>query len=66
MNVVLVIDFIPPSKHHMNSNIKEAKPGKADHVVFCVLLDVIEELFRHISPVASRLDMVSYVIAVVE
>lgn len=50
----------------MNSYIEEPKTLKADDVVFSILLNVFEEFFWHVSPVASGLDMVSYVVTIIE
>ena len=62
----MLVEFIPVASHDKDSNVKKAKVIKDDDLVFCVLIEVNQELIWHISPMNSWVDMMCHMVTIVE
>jgi len=66
MDIVLVVDLVPPAHHYMHTYIEESKSFEADHLVLSVCLKVFQEIFWHLCPVESWFNMMCDVISIIE
>lgn len=58
-------DF-PVLGHDVDAHIEESQAREHQDVVLCVLVQVLQEVIRHVSPVDSRVNVVRHVVPIVE
>lgn len=66
MNIVLIVNLVPPSEHYMKANIEESESFKTDDFVLSICFEILQEIFGHLSPVKTWFNMMSNMISIIE